>query len=307
MEIITSEDVENSGIELPQVAGAAQRFVSVDGVRMHYAEAGSGDPVVLLHGWPQNWWMWRDLIPPLAEKYRVICPDFRGFGWSEIPPRGYGVSRLTEDVLGLLDHLGIEQARVVGHDVGLGVGYWMCLFHPARVERFVAMSAWHLWSASGLHPRAFLRPWHMAVLASPLGALAVRRLGMPERALRTWRWSGSFNDRETEIYVARLKQPESAKATVKRYRRQLAEILWFTRRYKRLRLGVPTLHLVGAKDPIIEVHENEFLGTHADDLTFELVPEAGHFLVEERPDWVRARVLEYLGEGSGEQARKSAQ
>jgi pimeloyl-ACP methyl ester carboxylesterase len=286
------------GIEQPQVAGAAHSYVSVDGVRLHYAEAGTGHPVVLLHGWPQHWWMWRHLITPLAEEYRVICPDFRGFGWSEVPPRGYGVSRLAEDVLGLLDHLGIEQARVVGHDVGLGVGYWMCLFHPPRVERFVAMSAWHLWAASGLNVRAFLRPWHMAVLASPLGALAVRRLGMPERALRTWRWSGRFSERETEIYVARLKQSESAKATVKRYRHQLAEILWFARWYKRLRVSVPTLHLVGEKDPIIEVHENDFLRTHADDLVFELVPDAGHFLVEERPDWVRERLLAYLAEGS---------
>jgi pimeloyl-ACP methyl ester carboxylesterase len=257
---------------------------------------------VLLHGWPQHWWMWRDLIGPLAQEHRVICPDFRGFGWSDVPPRGYEVSQLTDDVVGLLDHLGIDTARVVGHDVGLGVGYWMCLFHPARVERYVAMSAWHLWAASGLHVRALLRPWHMLVLSSPLGALAVRRLGMPERALRTWRWSGSFSAEEIETYVDPLKRRESAKATVQRYRRQLAELLWFTRRYKRLHLSVPTLHLVGEMDPIIEAHENEFLRTHADDLAFELVPDAGHFLVEERPDWVRARVLEYLASGSANSA-----
>jgi pimeloyl-ACP methyl ester carboxylesterase len=70
---------EPSGIELPQVAGAAHSYVSVDGVRLHYAEAGNGPVVVLLHGWPQHWWMWRDLITPLAEEYRVICPDFRGW------------------------------------------------------------------------------------------------------------------------------------------------------------------------------------------------------------------------------------
>jgi pimeloyl-ACP methyl ester carboxylesterase len=283
---------------LPDLPGVTHHDVCVDGVRLHYAEAGSGDPVVLLHGWPQHWWMWQDLIGPLSESYRVICPDFRGFGWSEVPKRGYGVTRLTEDILGLLDHLGIEQARVVGHDVGLVVGYWMCLFHATRVKRFIAMSAWHPWAASGLHARAFLRPWHMALLSSPLGTLAVRRLGMPERALRTWRWSGSFSVSEIEIYASLVKRPEAAKATVKRYRHALAELLWFTRRHKRLRLGVPTLHLVGAKDPVIEVHENEFLRTHADDFVFELVPDAGHFLVEERPDWVSERVLQYLAESS---------
>jgi pimeloyl-ACP methyl ester carboxylesterase len=204
------------------------------------------------------------------------------------------VARLTEDILGLLDQLGIERTRVVGHDVGLGVGYWMSLFHTPRVERYVAMSAWHLWAASGLHVRAILRPWHIVLLSSPLGTLAIRRLGMPERALRTWRWSGSFSAREIETYVGPLKRPGAATASVRRYRRLLAELLWFSRRYKRLHLGVPTLHLVGEKDPIIEVHENEFLRTHADDLVFERVPDAGHFIVEERPDWVRERVLEYL-------------
>jgi pimeloyl-ACP methyl ester carboxylesterase len=281
----------------PQVPGVRHHYATVNGVRLHYAEAGSGEPVVLLHGWPQHWWMWRDLVGPLARDYRVICPDFRGFGWSDVPADGYGVARLTDDVLGLLDQLGIQRTCVVGHDVGLGVGYWMCLFHPARVERYVAMSAWHLWAASGLHIRAVLRPWHMVLLSSPLGALAVRKLGMPERALRTWRWSGSFTPEEVDTYVLRVNRPKSAKATMKRYRRQLAELIWFTRRYKRLHITVPTLHLVGAKDPIIEAHENEYLRTNTDDFTFELVPDVGHFLVEERPDWIRERVLGFLARG----------
>jgi pimeloyl-ACP methyl ester carboxylesterase len=278
----------------PEVSGVVHHYVNVNGIRLHYAEAGSGDPVILLHGWPQHWWMWRDLIGPLAEHYRVICPDFRGFGWSDIPASGYSVSRLTEDVLGLLDHLGIERTRVVGHDVGLGVGYWMCLFHTSRVERYVAMSAWHIWAASDLRMRAFLRPWHMALLASPLGAFAVRRLGMPERALRRWRRLGSFSADEIEVYLDPLRRLHAASATAKRYRRQVAEVMWFSRRYKRLRVDVPTLHLVGEKDPIIEVRESEFLRTHANDLLFEVVPRAGHFLPEERPDWVRERLLEYL-------------
>jgi pimeloyl-ACP methyl ester carboxylesterase len=278
----------------PQVPGVIHQYIDVNGVRLHYAEAGSGNPVVLLHGWPEHWWMWRELIGPLAERYRVICPDFRGFGWSGIPPTGYDVSTLTEDVVGLLDHLGIERTRVVGHDVGLGVGYWMCLFHRSRVERYVAMSAWHIWAASGLRGRAFLRPWHIALLASPLGTSAVRRLRMPERALQKWRQLGSFSPEEIEIYLAPLRRPDAASATAKRYRRLLAELMWFSRRYKQLRIDVPTLHLVGEKDPIIEVRENEFLRTHADDLVFEIVPHAGHFLAEERPDWIRARLLAFL-------------
>ena len=101
---------------LPEVAGVTHRYEAVNGIRLHYAEAGEGEPVVLQHGWPQHWWMWRDFIGPLAERYRVICPDLRGHGWSDKPAHGYRKPELLDDVLALLDRLGIERVRWVGHD-----------------------------------------------------------------------------------------------------------------------------------------------------------------------------------------------
>src|SRR4051794_33022829 len=74
----------------PEVEGVEHRYVDAGGLRMHVAEAGpQGEPIMLLHGWPQHWYLWRDVIPPLAEEYRVIAPDLRGFGWSDAPPDGY--------------------------------------------------------------------------------------------------------------------------------------------------------------------------------------------------------------------------
>ena len=70
---------------LPNVPGVAHHYVEVDGVRLHYAEAGSGDPLVLLHGWPQHWWMWRHVVPLLAPHARLVMIDLRGFGWSDAP------------------------------------------------------------------------------------------------------------------------------------------------------------------------------------------------------------------------------
>ena len=72
----------------PEVEGVQHRFIEAGGLRMHVAEAGQGDPLVLLHGWPQHWYEWRHQIPVLSQHYRVICPDLRGLGWSDAPPRG---------------------------------------------------------------------------------------------------------------------------------------------------------------------------------------------------------------------------
>jgi pimeloyl-ACP methyl ester carboxylesterase len=282
-----------SGLAIPEVPGVSHHHLSVGETRLHVAEAGKGEPLVLLHGWPQHWWMWRELMGPLAERYRVICPDLRGFGWSDVPRSGYEVSRLAADVLEILDQLSIERVRLVGHDVGLGVGYWLCLFHRDRIERFVAMSAWHIWAAASLSLGVVTRPWHIAVLASPIGRLAVRH-GMPEHALRAWRYRGSFSDEEVETYAAPLRSEGAAEATVRRYRCLVREITWFSRRHRRLRLEVPTLHLVGEHDPIIEVRPTRHLQTHANDLALETVPGAGHFLAEENPEWVRDRLLGYL-------------
>ena len=80
---------DGSARPLPHVPGVAHRFVTVRGVRLHVAEAGSGDPVLLLHGFPQHWYAWRRVIPLLSGQYRLICPDWRGFGWSQAPAHGY--------------------------------------------------------------------------------------------------------------------------------------------------------------------------------------------------------------------------
>src|SRR5438105_355309 len=92
MESVMTPRVAPQGLEevpMPQVEGVEHHWIQVNDLRMHYAEAGQGEPVVLLYGWPQHWWAWRELIGPLAERYRVICPDWRGMGWTQGTPDGY--------------------------------------------------------------------------------------------------------------------------------------------------------------------------------------------------------------------------
>ena len=89
----------------PPVEGVEHRYVEARGLRFHVAEAGppEADPLLALHGWPQHWYEWRRQIPALAEHYRVIVPDLRGFGWSDAPPDGYDKENMATDVLALID------------------------------------------------------------------------------------------------------------------------------------------------------------------------------------------------------------
>lgn len=157
-------------LPLPSVHGVEHGFAHVDGLRIHYAHAGSGDPLVLVHGWPQHWFAWRAVIGPLSTRYQVICPDFRGLGWSHGSASDHSLRRLGDDIVGLLDALGIDRARLVGHDLGGGAGYQACLDHPERIERFVALTTIPPWLTLKASPMLYLRPWHIYLLALPIGA-----------------------------------------------------------------------------------------------------------------------------------------
>src|SRR5436309_12500133 len=201
----------------PEVDGVEHINPVVGGLRVHSAVAGDGPPLVLLHGWPQHWWSWRELIGPLAERFRVICPDIRGMGWTDAPRGGYNLRALTRDLLGLLDVLGIEErVRLVGHDWGFLIGYSACFAAPERIERFVPMGGVTPWAGIGAPPLLFLRPWHIGLLASPLGPRLVDAVA--RNRLHAWRKVGRFSDDETETYMSRLRRPLGAVATVKRDR-----------------------------------------------------------------------------------------
>ena len=291
---VLSPAVPVRALPMPPLDGVEHRYEHVDGVRIHYAEAGEGPPLVLVHGWPQHWWCWRELIGPLSEHYRVICPDVRGMGWSEAPPADYSRGRLVADLFGLLDALGIERVRLVGHDWGLAIGYQAALEEPQRFERLAPMGGPHPWSPSGGTPRLYLRPWHIYLNPTPLGRFAVRRLGLAEHLLREWRRNGRFTPEEEEIFTGPLRRPGSANATMRRYRALLtSDVPFFARRHKQLRLRVPTLHLNGADDPLTQAVPDSYR-SYTDDMRLELVPDCGHFAAEEQPAWVLDRLLEFM-------------
>ncbi len=122
---------------------ANARFISLDGVRVHYVDEGHGSPVVLIHGFASSLETWTAVIPELVRHgHRVIALDLRGFGWTDRPPGDYSSEAQARLVLALMDRLGVERAAIVGHSYGAGVALRLALLAPERVERIALYDAW---------------------------------------------------------------------------------------------------------------------------------------------------------------------
>ena len=125
----------------PIVEGLTHRFVRVGGIRLHYADAGEGDPVLLLPGWPQDWYAWRAMVPLLvAQHRRVVVCDPRGFGDSDKPDSGYDLDVVAADVHGFIAAAGLDRPGgidIVAHDLGSWIAYALACAYPDDVRRLV--------------------------------------------------------------------------------------------------------------------------------------------------------------------------
>jgi len=289
-------------LPLPELPGVTHRDVTVGGLRLHVAEAGEGPPIILQHGWPQHWWVWRRLIGPLAADHRVICPDLRGFGWSDSPPGRYDKETLAGDLLGVMDELGLalpgsgEQVRLIGHDWGGFAGFLACLRAPERFQSFLALSITHPWFTVGSgvpDPRALLRLWYQFVLASPLGPRLLSRENVMRRVFAS-AGEGVFDEETLGLYVSALAQPGSARASQSLYRTFItSEVQPILRgRYRDARLTVPTRLVLGDRDPVLTADSVRGFEGHADDMSVHWVADSGHWLPEQR----HTRVLEELAQ-----------
>jgi pimeloyl-ACP methyl ester carboxylesterase len=283
---------------MPQVDGVVHRRVRARGIEFHLAEAGSGEDVVLcLHGWPQHWYEWRHLLPALADRHRVLALDQRGFGWSDAPAGGYEKESLADDVLAVLDALGIERVKLVGHDWGGWIGFLLCLRAPQRFERYLALNILHPWlrGARAALPYAWRFTYQLLVMAPLLGYQLHRRGRFVPRVLVSGSTRKEAWDAATlSAFADNLADPARARAGVQMYRTfQLRELLPILRgRYEDQRLTVPTKLLFGVEDVVLRPELLAGYERHAEEMTVELVRDCGHFIADERPQLVAERARE---------------
>jgi pimeloyl-ACP methyl ester carboxylesterase len=282
---------------MPEVDGVTHRHLDVAGLGLHVAEAGSGPPVLMLHGWPQHWYAWRGVAPRLADQYRVICPDLRGFGWSEAPPGAYDKATLAQDIVGLLDALELDRVDLIAHDWGAWIGFILCLDHPERFAHYLALNMYTPWpdppSAKAIGVTA--RLWYQVAIATPgLGRLLIRHTPFVRRLITAGAVNPAWTEEDLLAFTEPLKVPERASASVHLYRTFLLRELgpYVRGQFNGRRLTVPTLLLHGTRDLAIDHTALGQWRAHADEMELELRDDSGHFIAEELPDVVAARARE---------------
>jgi pimeloyl-ACP methyl ester carboxylesterase len=275
--------------EIPQ-----SKFADVNGVRLHYLAAGRGDPVVLLHGYAETSHMWLPLIARFADKHTVIAPDLRGFGASSAPADGYAKTAMAQDIHALVKSLNYDRIRLVGHDIGLMVAYAYAAQYPGEVDRLVLMEAF-LPGVGDWNSVFLLRDlWHFHFYGKTPLALVTGR----ERIYLDHFWNDfaadpgkSVSEKDREYYAKAYAQPGHMAAGMEVFRAFPRDAEDFAQ-FARTRLTMPLLVLSGEKagGPFL-IEQGRMV---ADNVEGVLVKGAGHWLMEEAPDQVIPKLVEFL-------------
>jgi pimeloyl-ACP methyl ester carboxylesterase len=288
----------DSGVSppLPRTPGVRHDHHALPtGVRLHVAEAGdpAAPAILAVHGWPQHWWAWRGVIPGLAETHRVICPDLRGLGWSGQPDDGdFAKERLADDMLALLDALGIERAGYLGHDWGGWTGWLLGIRAPERFARMMVVSIVHPWSSRAATLLNFWRALYQYPLATPLLGPALVRDGRAVRMML----GAAMDDATAGVFAEVLREPARARASSLLYRHfQLRELPALAAgRYAGARIDLPVKVLFPRGDGLLHPAQLAGLERHAPLAEVELV-DGGHLLLDERPELVSDRARAWFG------------
>jgi epoxide hydrolase 4 len=276
-----------------------------DGVTLHVARAGTGPPVILLHGFPENWTSWRHQILPLARAgFSVLAPDLRGYNLSDRPTGrdAYRLRHLVDDVAALVRGAGFERAHVVGHDWGGIIAWTFAGEHPALLDRLVVLNAPHMrlyaeaaWRPAQLFRSAYVYFFQLPALPEALLSAAdfaaVRHMF---RALPARR--GAFTRDEIDGYVRALAGPGALKAAIDYYRANAAPGAFRPARHART--DAPVLVIWGERDPALSRTLLDGIERFAPRVRVHRLPDAGHWVQNEAPDEVNALLLQFLGEAA---------
>jgi pimeloyl-ACP methyl ester carboxylesterase len=271
-----------------------ERTAEIDGVRLHYLTAGRGPTVILLHGYAETSRMWRPMVPLLAEKFTVIAPDLPGIGESSIPANGLDMKTSATRIHALVRSLGVEKARVVGHDIGLMVAYAYAAQFPAETEKLVLMDAFLPgvpgWEAIYNDPGI----WHFRFNGEYPEALVKGR----ERTYFEYFWNVLAADKTRSLPEADRKAYTEAYSRPGRMRAAWAYFVSWPQLAKdfaqlsQTKLSMPVLSVGGDKSSGKQLGEQAKLV--ANDVTVIVLKDAGHWILEEKPKETTEALVKFL-------------
>jgi pimeloyl-ACP methyl ester carboxylesterase len=269
-----------------------------NGTQIHYVIGGQGDPVVLLHGWPETWYAWRHVMPALAQNYTVIAPDLRGLGDSSKPPTGYDGKTVAEDIHQLVTQLGFNTIFLVGHDIGTWVAYPYAAENPTEVEKLVIMEV----PPPGFWPPPVPLPWWFSFHQTPDVPEAL--VQGKEMEYLSWFYHNlalnpaAITQEDINEYVSRYSAPGGMRAGFEYYR-AFPEDAIQNQNYSQTKLTMPVLALGAAYIPAFGGISNPtaVLGMQqsAENVTGIIVPNSGHFIAEEQPQFVINQLSDFFG------------
>lgn len=283
----------------PTEITVAHHTATVNGVRLHYVTAGRGEPLVLLHGLPQTWYEWRRVMPRLAEHYTLIVPDLRGAGFSAKPDTGYDTNNLAEDIHELVEQLGYEQIFLVGHDWGGAVAYSYAAQHREEVRRLAILEM--VLPGFGIIEGAMVPQeggeflWHMGFQSVPDIPQALIQ-GRERTYFGFWFQHYAYDPtavgpEEIDEYMRAVTQVGALRSHLEYYKsffldaKQNAE-------HAKTKLEMPVLALAG--EACLGDLTRQCLEETAEDVRGGVIERCGHWVAEERPEYLTERLLAFF-------------
>ncbi len=288
-----------------QIAGFRHHFEEINGVRLHYVRGGEGDPVVLLHGWPETWFAWRHILPGLAAQYTVIAPDLRGLGDSAKPLTGYDRRTVADDIYHLVRALGFERIFLVGHDIGGNVAYAYAASHRADVRRLVFMETalMGLGKEVGLerlldHSEHLSPLWHVSFLGAP-NSIAQALIEGKERLFLTWfYWKSLYNPTAipADVFEVYLRKYAAAGGLRLEYYQAFYQDAVHNKESATVKLTMPVLAVGGANSQ--KDGPARTMRAVAQDVQSVILDQCGHYVPEEQPAVLLEHLLTFFGANS---------
>lgn len=274
----------------------------VNGITMHYVMGGNGDAIVLLHGWPQTWFEWREVMPILAKNnFTVIVPDLRGLGDTSKPATGYDGNTSASDIYELVSGLGFNTAYVVGHDIGAQTAYSYASSHPSNVSKLVVID----YVFPGLFSNeSFAEPWWF---------LFHRALDLPEalvanneREYLSWFYRqlayNPYSVDETAIdeYVRQYSAPGGMRSGFEYFRASQIDAI-LNNQTSRSNLTTPILAISAEASPFGDGdtkpnYSLESARRLANNVSTVLMPSSGHWIPEEQPGPLAGLIIKFFNE-----------